>query len=212
MTVPWGIDMTGLAERVARIEARESIRQLAYGYALAVDARDIDALVGLYVDDVRVANGGQGRPALKTMFDAALRQFTTSAHHVTNHLIELLGPDDAIGMVGTRVEHEVGDQWVTASLLYHDRYVRRNGLWLFRGRVQKRLYATGHDDPPTGPAKMRWPGADPAETDFHDALPAWRHFWDGTVPVPLDEAGADRLVSRLRGGTGLPKPPTYIFT
>jgi ketosteroid isomerase-like protein len=202
----------GLADRIARIEAHESIHQLAYGYALAVDARDLDALVGLYVDDVRVGDGAQGRPALKAAFDAALRQFTASAHHVTSQLIEWLGPDDAIGMVGCRVEHEVGDQWVTASLLYHDRYARRNGVWLFRGRVQKRLYATGQDDPPTGPAKMRWPGAVPVETGFHDALPAWKDFWDGRDPAPWSGEGADRLVARLRGGARLPEPPAYIFT
>ena len=203
--------MTDLADRIARLEALEAIRQLAYGYALAVDARDLDALVGLYVDDIRVGGDRQGRSALRATFDAALRQFTTSAHHVTTHLIELLGPDEAIGLVGCRVEHEVGDQWVTASLLYHDRYARNDGVWLFRGRVQRRLYATGQDDPPTGPAKMRWPGTDPAETGFHDALPAWQPFWDGDAPKPWDGEGADRLVSRLRGGRGLPKPPLYIF-
>jgi len=205
-------DAGGLADRLARVEACEAIRQLAFGYALAVDARDLDALVGLYVDDVRVSGGGQGRAALRATFDAALRQFTSSAHHVTTHLIELLGPEDAIGLVSCRVEHEVGDRWVTASLLYHDRYVRRDGTWLLRGRVQKRLYATAHDDPPTGPAKMRWPDTAPAETGFHDAFPAWQAFWDGEDPTPWAGEGAQHLVSRLRGGAGLPKPPAYIFT
>jgi len=149
-----------LQARLDRLEADAAIRQLAFGYALAIDARDLDAIVNLYVDDIK-AGGGQGREALKAVFDASLRQFTTSAHHVTNHLIEMLGPDDALGLVSCRVEHEVGDQWVTISLVYHDRYVRRDGVWLFRGRVQSRLYATAHDDPPVGEAKVRWPGAAP---------------------------------------------------
>ena len=121
----------GIEARLVRLEAIEAICQLAYGYALCVDARDLDALVALYVEDVRVGGGRQGRAALRETFDAA-RQFTTSAHHVTNHLIEMLGPDDAIGLVSCRIEHEVGKDWVTASLLYHDRYVRRDGVWLFR--------------------------------------------------------------------------------
>ncbi|RSU17188.1 nuclear transport factor 2 family protein [Sphingomonas koreensis] len=207
-----GDRMTGdIIARLGRIEAIEAIRQLAFGYALCVDARDLDALVSLYVDDVRVGEGKQGRPALRETFDAALRQFTTSAHHVTNHLIELLGPDDAIGLVSCRIEHEVGPDWVTASLLYHDRYARRNGIWLFRGRVQARLYATAQDDPRVGPAKMRWPGAPVAETGFYDPWPSWAEYWDGGTRTAWNGEGADLLVSRLRRGTRLPPPPRYIF-
>lgn len=199
------------AARLDRLEAIEAIRQLAYGYALAVDARDLDAVVGLYVDDVRVGGGKQGRAALRAVFDTSLRQFTASAHHVTNHLIEFLDSENAIGLVSCRIEHEVGPDWVTASLLYHDRYIRRGGTWLFRGRVQTRLYATAHDDPPVGEAKLRWPGAPAAATGFHDALPAWADFWRAAEGLPWDGEGADALVSRLRRGTGLPPPPVYQF-
>lgn len=206
------MSLEALTERIDRIESFEAIRQLAYGYALAVDARDLDAVVALYVDDIRVGQGRSGRAALRETFDASLRQFTASAHHVTNHLIEFLGPDDATGLVSCRIEHEVGDQWVTASLLYHDRYARRNGRWLIRGRVQTRLYATAHDDPPIGPNRLRWPGGEPVDTGFHATLPAWSAFW-GEAPLPSREGeGTEGLVTRLRGGTKLPSPPTYLFT
>lgn len=201
-----------LADRLDRIESTEAIRQLAYGYALAVDARDLDSVVALYVDDIRVGEGQSGRDALRATFDASLRQFTASAHHVTNHLIEFLGPDDATGLVSCRVEHEVGADWVTASLLYHDRYVRRDGRWLIRGRVQTRLYATAHDDPPVGPNRLRWPGGEPADTGFHATLPAWSAFWDGGTLPTREGVGTKGLVTRLRGGTKLPSPPRYLFT
>jgi ketosteroid isomerase-like protein len=201
-----------MAGRIDRIESTDAIRQLAYGYALAVDARDLDAIVALYVDDVRVGGGRSGRDALRATFDASLRQFAASAHHVTNHLIEFLGMDDATGLVSCRVEHEVGDKWVTASLVYHDRYVRRSGPWLFRGRVQTRLYATAHDDPPIGPDRLRWPGADAADSGFHETLPAWRAFWDDKPLAERVGEATDGLVTRLRGGTKLPSPPAYLFT
>lgn len=201
-----------MAGRLDRVESTEAILQLAYGYALAVDARDLDAIVALYVDDVRVGEGRSGRDALRATFDASLRQFTASAHHVTNHLIEFLGEDDATGLVSCRVEHEVGDTWVTASLVYHDRYVRRNGHWLLRGRVQTRLYATAHDDPPIGPDRLRWPGAQPADSGFHETLPAWSAFWQGKSLGEREGEGTDGLVTRLRGGTKLPSPPAYLFT
>lgn len=201
--------MTDLSARLDRLEAIEAIHQLAFGYALCVDARDLDALVALYVEDVRVASGREGRAALREVFDTALRQFTTSVHHVTNHLVEFLDPDNALGLVNCRIEHEVGTEWVTATLLYHDRYVRRNGAWLFRGRVQARLYATAADDPPTGPRKLRWPGAAPRETGFHDALPAWAEFWGEARDPAVAEVDVSRLISRLRRTARLPPPPAY---
>ena len=42
--------------------AHEEIRQLASRYAIALDSRDLDTLVNLFVDDVQV-----GRKALATM-------------------------------------------------------------------------------------------------------------------------------------------------
>lgn len=204
--------MSDLAARIERLEAIETIRALAVGYALAVDARDLDALVALYVADVRVG-AETGRAALKTVFDRSLRQFTTSVHLVGNHAIEFVGPDDALGLVCCRIEHEVGDAWVTAVLLYHDRYARREGRWLFRGRVQTRLYATAAGDPPVGRDKIRWPGGTASNGGFHDALPSWRRFWESTgdgAPAPADVV--ERLVTRLRGSAALPKPPPYILT
>lgn len=212
--------MTGdVAARLDRLEAAEAIRQLAFRYALAVDMRDLDALVALYVADVRTGSGS-GRAALRAVFDESLRQFTTSAHLVSNHAIEFLGPDDALGLVSCRIEHEVEGAWVTAVLLYHDRYQRRDGRWYFRGRVQQRLYATAEADPPVGPNKVRWPGRDALDGHYHDAFASWARFWgegQGAAPAetePPEQAAdeaSDRFISRLRGGTSLPKPPRYIF-
>ena len=44
---------------VERCVARDEIRQLAYRYALAVDSRDIDLLVSLFVPDVKVGRLGE---------------------------------------------------------------------------------------------------------------------------------------------------------
>ena len=52
----------------------EQIRQLAAHYAVAVDSRDLDTLVGLFVDDVRVGRDTFGRDALRLVH--ALRQKT----------------------------------------------------------------------------------------------------------------------------------------
>jgi len=202
-----------LAARLDRMESVEAIRQLAFAYALAVDARDLDLLVSLYVDDVRTADGA-GRGALKAVFDQSLRQFTTSSHLVSNHLIEFIDADNALGLVSCRIEHEVGAEWVTMVSLYHDRYERRGGRWLFRGRIPGRLYATAEDDLPLGENKLRWPGAAPRAGNFHDSLPSWSAFWGDGGDAPYDpavEAARDRLVTRLRGTAKLPPPPPFFF-
>lgn len=99
--------MSDLAARVDRVESTEQIRQLASKYALALDMRDIDALVNLYVDDVRINKQVSGRQALKLVFCEVVRAFTASVHHIGNHIIEFDDPDSAHGLVysggGSRV-------------------------------------------------------------------------------------------------------------
>src|SRR5579862_1872055 len=158
-----------LQAKIDRLESIDQIRQLACKYAAAVDMRDLDALVGLHVDDVAVKGIGRGRVALKKHFDRILRSFTGSCHHIGNHIIEFEHRDGAIGLVYCRVEHEIGDRWVIMQLLYLDVYERRQGLWYFaRQRYLGRWYATDMMMPPTGPHKVRWPGRPPADGRFHD--------------------------------------------
>jgi len=203
--------MADIEARLDRMESIEAIRHLAYAYALAVDARDLDTLVALYVDDVRTG-AGTGRAALKTVFDRSLRQFTTSSHLVSNHVIEFIDQDNALGLVSCRIEHEVGDQWVTMVSLYHDRYERRGGKWYLRGRVPARLYATAEDDLPLGEQKLRWPGGTMMAGNFHDSLPSWHEFWAGEDPAPGERPDAhDRLVTRIRRTRSLPPSPPYFF-
>ncbi|HSW20475.1 MAG TPA: nuclear transport factor 2 family protein, partial [Ramlibacter sp.] len=151
-----------LASRIERLESLDAIRQLASKYALAIDVRDLDAVVSLYVPDIRVGPQAQGRAALREVFDRVLRGFTTTSHQVQNHVIEFDDADHAQGLVTCRCEHEVetpaGAMWVVVQNLYHDRYERAAGHWYFRGRVQNRLYGTAVDDPPVGLLKDRWPG------------------------------------------------------
>ena len=50
-------ELDDLRARIERIEATEQIRQLAARYALALDSRDVDALVALFVPDVTTGDG-----------------------------------------------------------------------------------------------------------------------------------------------------------
>jgi ketosteroid isomerase-like protein len=123
-----------LEARVERLEALHEIRQLAYRYALAVDSRDLDALVGLFVEDVRAGQSAVGRSALRGSFDRMLRGVGVTILNVGNHVIDLADRDHASGVVYCRGEIEVDGSWVVQAIQYRDTYERRQGRWFFVGR------------------------------------------------------------------------------
>jgi ketosteroid isomerase-like protein len=205
-----------LAARIDRLESLDAIRQLTSKYALAIDVRDLDAVVSLYVADIKVGPAAQGREALKDVFDRVLRGFTTTSHQVQNHVIHLEDPDHGQGLVTCRCEHEVptpeGPKWVIVQNLYHDRYERIDGHWYFRARVQNRLYGTAVDDPPVGPLKDRWPAAEPAPAPFHAPFDSWREFWGEQPPAEglAPWTAESNFVTRLRRSSKLPALARHI--
>ena len=58
-----------LVARIDRIESHLAIQQLPIRYALAVDSRDLDSWVQLFVEDVNCGSHGVGREALETSWE-----------------------------------------------------------------------------------------------------------------------------------------------
>jgi hypothetical protein len=124
--------------------AREAIRELAAAYAHAADGGCFDDFLALFtpdgslqVDDreplvgpaaIRAFVGGT-QASVQTASKSAPRGYIR--HNVTSHTITLDGPDDAHGAAYFFVVTERGpDHWGR----YRDRYVRRDGRWLFASR------------------------------------------------------------------------------
>ena len=148
-----------LAATLDRLTSTEEIRQLAAKYCLALDMRDLDALVGLFPADVRVGRGLTGRKELRRWFDATLReQFDGTAHVTGNHIIEFDDAEHARGVVYSRNEHETGREWVIMTRMYWDRYERSTAVGT-SPPAPAYWYATDLSQPPIGRRKMRWPGA-----------------------------------------------------
>jgi len=184
--------MTSLAEleaRIERLEALDEIRQLAAKYAVALDMRDLDALVNLFVEDVKVPGKRQGRAALREWYDKELRyNLLGSAHGVHGHIIDIHDADTATGLVYSRNDLETESVWVIEMLAYLDSYQRREGHWYFRKRTPLFWYESDITDPPVGPQKMRWPGRPRHDGSLHDAFPSWREFWKadpGRLDAPV---------------------------
>jgi ketosteroid isomerase-like protein len=171
--------MSELATRVARLEALQEIGQLPARYARAVDSRDIDTIIDLFVSNVRVTKETSGSPALRELFERLLRTFTTSVHFVPNHIIDLDEDDrdHARGLVYCRAEHEVGDAWIVMAITYTDDYRREGGKWRFQRRIERAWYAVDQLDRPVGPGKLRWDPMALGEADLPAAWPTWETFW-----------------------------------
>jgi len=161
-----------------RLASTEAIRQLVARYALATDSRDLDTLVGLFVDDVQVGADERGRVALRAFFDRSLRDVGVTILHVGNHVIDFDDPDHAHGVVYCRGEIQVGDRWVVQAIQYRDTYERRDGAWGFVRRRHLLWYGAELGESPVGLPPANWPEHHTGKGELPDAWDTWRDFWD----------------------------------
>jgi ketosteroid isomerase-like protein len=161
---------------VAWLVAHEQIRQLASRYANALDARDIDTLVDLFVDDVRVGRDLVGHDALRASFTEQLRDLGVTILLVGNHVIDVVDEDHATGIVSCRGEIEMGEQWVVQAIQYHDTYARRDGVWLFVRRRHLLFYGADMLTRPIGLPLAHWPARAIGKGELPEILPTWEAF------------------------------------
>ena len=167
--------MSSLDERIDRLESLASIQQLPIRYALAVDGRDLDAWVGLFIADVDCGRRGSGRTVLRSIIEPALRTFYRSIHQICGHRIEFDDPDHAHGVVYCRAEHEADGKWIVMAIAYSDSYERRDGEWHFVRRQEKHWYAADWQERPTAPF-TGW-AAHPNAPTLPQGFETWNSFW-----------------------------------
>jgi ketosteroid isomerase-like protein len=168
-------------DELERLVATDRIRQLASRYAVAMDARDLDALVALFVDDVQVGRQVQGREALRQNFDAQLRNIGISILFVGNHVIDFEDDRHARGIVYCKGEIQAGDCWVEQAIQYRDVYEKRGQSWYFVRRRHLLWYGIEH--PPGSPANplalepANWPEKHAGKGSLPESESSWRRFW-----------------------------------
>jgi hypothetical protein len=140
-------DATDLAE----------LNQLAYRYAAAVDACDVDGFLSVFSPEAQLrafAPGADqpfvvsnGHNELAHVPNAMRKRFTRTAHFMTNHLIDLDG-DKASGSVLCMARHFYANTPGGTDLLvvirYVDKYDRRDGRWLIADREIRFLWSETH--------------------------------------------------------------------
>lgn len=181
---PWQPDTA--ADRLDRLESLAAIRQLAMRYALALDSRDMDALVGLFAPDVKMGGGRQGRAALRAWYDAAMRLPRTSIHMVLNHIVDFHDIDHATGVVYCRDELERPESgaWEVGTIQYWDTYERVDGEWCFAKRKFHRWYLVDALTRPShGAGVNTGTVSDPLyATQLPEAFQSWNEFWASSEP------------------------------
>lgn len=171
-----------LAGPVADLLARDEIRDLSHRYAVALDSRDLDALVALFVPDVAVGGGRTGREALRAFWDRTLRDVGVTVLQVSTQVVEVDGRDRAHGTVYCRAQVQQGGRqgevWVEQAIAYFDDYERVDGRWLFRRRDHQLFYGVETAERPLDQEPARWPQRGTGVGTLPHAWDTWGAFWD----------------------------------
>ena len=163
---------------LARLIAHDEIRMLAARYSLAMDSRDLDTLVDLFVPDVRVGEE-TGRAALEQSFSSMLAGIRQSILFVAGHVIDVDDDDHAHGVVYARGELEIDDTWIVQAIQYQDTYERRGGRWLFVRRKHLLWYGVELGKSPEGLPPANWPANATGTGTLPETWDTWQRFQSG---------------------------------
>ena len=171
--------MTTPPEQIERLLAHDQIRLLVSRYAVAIDSRDLDTLISLFVDDVQVGRNSFGRSALRTSFHDSLSSVGVTILAVTTQVIDVVDTDRATGVVYCAGQVQEDERWVHQSILYRDTYARRDGEWLFVRRVHELFHGIAAPSSPLDQDPANWPERSFGRGTAPESFPTWGRFWDG---------------------------------
>jgi ketosteroid isomerase-like protein len=162
---------------LTRLVANDQIRSLASRYAVAVDSRDLDALVALFVPDVQVGRDLVGRDALRQSFDQTLSAVGVTILQVGTHVIELVDDHHATGVVYCSGQVQEGERWIHQAIVYRDTYERHDGEWLFVRRVHELFHGVDAWTNPLDQQPAEWPRRSTGRGTAPGSFPTWDELW-----------------------------------
>ena len=133
-----------IEDRLAALEARESIRALIHGYGRALDHRDFNAFAALFEPEEGTWVGGfgsaTGRDAIFALMDERIghaeEPVEPTSHHVFTNVEIRVDGDTATAStkwIFVVPSPEGAPQWRFLGH-YEDRFVQRDGRWYFLRR------------------------------------------------------------------------------
>ena len=131
-----------LAAKVARLEAKDEIRELTARYCHAVVDGDAERIVSLFCTD-----GTFRAHTLSPTGHEALLEFyrggvggQTHKPFIQNHVIDIGERNQATGRCSVEIRVLQDGVAYTQAGHYHDRYRRENGVWKFAERHYVRYH------------------------------------------------------------------------
>ena len=171
---------TTVEERLDRMESLAAIQQLPHRYGVAIDSRDMDMMVDLFVPDVKVGKDEVGREALHRWYTRTMSGPRASCHFIGNHVVDFDDADHAHGIVycHDELDQPQTGQWVQGMLQYWDTYRRVDGEWYFERRRFHRWYIVDALTRPSHGAGVEGNRSALTTHQLPDAFPSWGAFWD----------------------------------
>ena len=181
-----------LLRRIDRIESQLAIQQLPIRYALAIDGRDLDAWVGLFVADVNCGRRGRGRAVLRAVIEPQVRTFYRSIHQICGHADRfrrrrITRPARSIAAPNTK-RAASGSSWRSAtSTSTNDVTV----AGISRGARNSTGIRRTCSSARASPLFQNWDAWPDAQPELPHAFPTWKDFWeagDKSLPGALSSA------------------------
>ncbi len=145
-------------QQIARLWAIQEIGQLAHRYAHAFAVRDRELMLSLWADtDEPVRLPAIDGHRLRSDVDRWFSGLGTVLLHVTNHIIDFQGEDEATGEVHCLGQIDLGHQFVDQTILYRDRYLRTADGWRFHCRSHLLWFGQEREHHPLRQPPAHWP-------------------------------------------------------
>jgi 3-phenylpropionate/cinnamic acid dioxygenase small subunit len=149
-----------------------ALNQLAFRYAAAVDACDVEGFLAVFTPDGRLRSYHPdaeqpfadltGHEQLAAVPNTMRGMYRRTAHMMTNHLVEVQG-DAARGEILCTARHLSADPddpgSINVIIRYVDRYARWPGGWRIADRQIRFLWSERHEVADSGMGRRRAEGA-----------------------------------------------------
>jgi hypothetical protein len=165
--------MADIEKRLARLEDRAELQDLAVRYFLAADGDDLEGLASCFAPEARFSVSGQlcgdSRDGIVRFLVGERAKMGLTVHTPHYALFTFTSDELASGLVGAHLELVLGGQSLFGAVRYQDDYVRRDGRWQISARDMRTIHIAPWSE--VGASLMsatpvRWPGIAPGPSDF----------------------------------------------
>lgn len=189
-------DTADLLARVRRLETHAELEELVTRYCMAVDDRDLDAIVELFTPDGSFGHEGAevatGAAAIRAFYAERLSGIPYSIHYPHTQLVTIVDDEKADGVVVAQAEMgRLDAPPLRAAMRYHDTYRLHDGRFRFARRSLQFWYFAPVDEIDRGrwgAERVRWPGP-PRPADLPDSLQSFAMFEAESVAREVTEHG-----------------------